>query len=250
MERSDEMDNVIVTGGSRGIGLAICRRLAASGYHALSLARSQSAEFQQACEEATRVGRGKLTGVTFDLANKEGIAKLVRQIRSDSGPIYGLVNNAGISSEGLTATMHNSQIEKMIAINILAPILMSKYVCRSMINEGRGRIINISSIVASSGYNGLSVYGATKASLNGFTKSLARELGKLGINVNSVAPGFIDTEMTRGLNDAQRQRVVRRSALRRLASAEDVANTVAFLLGESGSNITGSVITVDAGNTA
>ena len=111
-------------------------------------------------------------------------------------------------------------------------------------------MINICSIVASTGFNGLSVYAATKASLIGFTKSLAREVGAVGINVNAIAPGFIDTEMTRGLEGSGRERVVRRSPLRRLAKAEDVATMSAFLMGEGGRNITGSVMTVDAGSTA
>ena len=111
-------------------------------------------------------------------------------------------------------------------------------------------MINVSSIVASTGFNGLSVYAATKAALIGFTKSLAREVGRIGVNVNAIAPGFIDTEMTRGLEGAERRRVIGRSALRRLAEVEDVAAMASFLMGEGGRNITGAVMTVDAGSTA
>jgi 3-oxoacyl-[acyl-carrier protein] reductase len=116
--------------------------------------------------------------------------------------------------------------------------------------DGAGRIVNISSIIASTGYNGLSVYGATKAAATGFTRSLAREVGKLGITVNAIAPGFIDTELTLGLSDEDRQRIVGRSALRRLPEADDVASMVEYLLGDGGRNITGTVLTVDAGSTA
>jgi 3-oxoacyl-[acyl-carrier protein] reductase len=119
-----------------------------------------------------------------------------------------------------------------------------------MLSEGGGRIVNIASIIGSTGYSGLSVYGATKASMIGFTRSLAREVGKMGVNVNAVAPGFIDTEMTQGIGDDERQQVVRRSALRRLAEVDDVANAVEFLLGDKAKNITGTVLTVDAGSTA
>jgi 3-oxoacyl-[acyl-carrier protein] reductase len=108
----------------------------------------------------------------------------------------------------------------------------------------------MSSITASTGYSGLAVYGATKASLVGFTRSLAREVGRMGVNVNAVAPGFVETEMTQGLTDEQRQQIERRSALKRLVGVEDVASTVEFLLGDGSKNITGTVITVDAGNTA
>ncbi len=121
---------------------------------------------------------------------------------------------------------------------------------RGMMAEGRGRVINIGSIVASTGFNALSVYAATKASLVGFTKSLAREVGRVGINVNAISPGFIDTEMTHGLEESERERVIGRSALRRLAAPEDIAAMAAFLMGEGGRNISGAVMTVDAGGTA
>jgi 3-oxoacyl-[acyl-carrier protein] reductase len=119
-----------------------------------------------------------------------------------------------------------------------------------MMTEGAGRIVSMSSIIGSTGYSGLAVYGATKASMIGFTKSLAREVGKLGITVNAIAPGFIDTDMTAGLGDEGKDQVVRRSALRRLAEVEDVAAASEFLLGDGGKNITGTVLTIDAGNTA
>jgi 3-oxoacyl-[acyl-carrier protein] reductase len=146
--------------------------------------------------------------------------------------------------------MHNSEIEALLRLNVLSPIILTKYVARHMMADGVGRIINMSSIIASTGYNGLSVYGATKAAATGFTKSLAREVGKLGITVNAIAPGFVATELTESLSEAQRKRIAGRSALRRLPETEDVAAMVEYLLGEGGRNITGSVLTIDAGNTA
>ena len=146
--------------------------------------------------------------------------------------------------------MPDAQIKDLIQLNTLSPIVLSKYVVRGMMAEGRGRVINIGSIVASTGFNALSVYAATKASLVGFTKSLAREVGRVGVNVNAISPGFVDTEMTHGLEESERERIVRRSALRRLAASEDVAAMAAFLMGEGGRNITGAVMTVDAGSTA
>jgi 3-oxoacyl-[acyl-carrier protein] reductase len=137
-----------------------------------------------------------------------------------------------------------------VRLNTLSPIVLTKYVARSMMADGGGRIVNIASIIAATGYSGLSVYGATKASLVGFTRSLAREVGPMGVNVNAVAPGFVDTDLTSGLNDEQRERIIRRSALRRLTEIDDVASAVKFLLGEGSKNITGTVLTVDAGSTA
>lgn len=242
------MPNVIVTGGSRGLGLAIARTLAAAGYRVIAIARSESAELRAASEAAP--GPGAIEFRACDLAETPGIGALVRSIRGDFGPIYGLVNNAGLGTAGLLGNMRDQDIERLIRLNTLSPITLTKYVARSMMIQREGRIINISSIVAASGYSGLSVYSATKASLVGFTRSLARELGQLGITVNAIAPGFIDTAMTESLSPEQRERIARRSALKHLADAEDVAKSVEFLLGAGGRNITGIVLTIDAGNTA
>jgi 3-oxoacyl-[acyl-carrier protein] reductase len=244
------MHNVLITGGSRGIGLAIARRLTAAGYHVIAVARRENEELKNAIEEAVRQGRGLIHFRAFDLSDVEAIPGFVKQLRDEFGAIYGLVNNAGIGTEGLLATMHNGEIEALVRLNVLSPVILTKYVVRHMMADGAGRIINMSSIIASTGYNGLSVYGATKAAATGFTRSLAREVGKLGITVNAIAPGFVDTELTQSLSDDQRKRIAGRSALRRLPDTGDVARMVEYLLGEGGRNITGSVLTIDAGNTA
>jgi 3-oxoacyl-[acyl-carrier protein] reductase len=244
------MHNVLVTGGSRGIGLAIAQRLAVAGYSVIAVARRESDELRATIEAAAKQGSGRIHFRAFDLSATEAIPALVKSLRDEFGAIYGLVNNAGIGTEGLLATMHNSEIEALMRLNVLAPIILTKYVVRHMMADGGGRIINMSSIIASTGYNGLSVYGATKAAATGFTRSLAREVGKLGITVNAIAPGFIDTELTHSLGPEQRQRIAGRSALRRLPETDDVASMVEYLLGEGGRNITGTVLTVDAGNTA
>ncbi|MBR1155832.1 SDR family NAD(P)-dependent oxidoreductase [Bradyrhizobium sp. JYMT SZCCT0428] len=242
------MHNVLVTGGSRGIGLAIARRLAASGdYNVVAVARRESEELGQAIREA---GADRLHFRAFDLGQTDKIPTFVKELRDAFGAIYGLVNNAGISSEGLLANTRNSEIEALIRLNVLSPIVLTKYVVRHMMADGAGRIVNISSIIATTGYNGLSVYGASKAAAGGFTRSLSREVGKLGITVNAIAPGFVDTELTKSLDDDGRRRIAGRSALRRLPEADDIASMVEYLLGEGGRNITGTVLTVDAGNTA
>ena len=244
------MRNVIVTGGSRGLGLAITAKLAAEGYRVIALARKQSDPLTSAMRDAERVNRGSIHFVSFDLANIDDIAGLVKSLRKAWGPIHGLVNNAGVSFDGALSLMANAKVEQLVRVNTVSPIVLTKYVVRAMMADGGGRIVNIASIAGATGYSGLSVYGATKASLIGFTRSLAREVGRMGVNVNAVAPGFIDTEMTRELGEQQRDQIVRRSALRRLADADDVANAVEFLLGCKSKNITGTVLTVDAGNTA
>jgi 3-oxoacyl-[acyl-carrier protein] reductase len=245
------MRNVIVTGGSRGIGLSIVRRLAKAGYSVIALARKESVELRQAIDETASRGTGSIVFFAFDLAETQGMAALVKQLRKDLGPVYALVNNAGMSIDGTLALTSTLQIEQVVRLNVISPILLSKYILRSMMADGvGGRIVNLASIVASTGYSGLSVYGATKASMIGFTRSLAREVGRAGITVNAVAPGFVDTEMTKGLSAEHREQIVRRSALRRLVEADDIAASVEYLLGDGARNITGTVITVDAGNTA
>jgi 3-oxoacyl-[acyl-carrier protein] reductase len=196
------------------------------------------------------MGPGSLLFRAADLADIATLPALVKDLRKEFGSLYGLVNNAGIGTSGLLATMRDAQLEELIRLNLLSPITLTKYVVRSMMADGGGRIVNIASIVAFTGFGGLAAYAASKAALVGFTRSLAREVGSLGITVNAVAPGFVETEMTHGLTSAQREQIVRRSALRRLAEVDDVANAVAFLLGEGARNVTGTVMTVDAGGTA
>jgi 3-oxoacyl-[acyl-carrier protein] reductase len=241
---------VLVTGASRGLGLGIACQLASAGYDVIALARQKTKQVTDAIAEAKRAKHGALHFVSFDLGEVGEIPGLVKDLRKDFGPLFGLVNNAAVGHDGALAMMHNSEIVELVRVNTLSPIILTKYVVRSMMSEGAGRVVNVASIIGFTGYSGLSVYAATKASMLGFTRSLAREVGRLGITVNAVAPGFIDTDMTHGLAGEQRQKVVRRSALRRLAEVEDVANAVEYLLSDKARNISGTVLTVDAGATA
>jgi 3-oxoacyl-[acyl-carrier protein] reductase len=245
------MGNVLVTGGSRGIGLGIVRRLAKIGHNVMAVARKESPELRKAIEEFANAGAGSIRFVAYDLAETDGMAALVKQFRKDLGPIFALVNNAGMSIDGTLALAGDDQIEQVVRLNVVSPILLTKYVVRSMLADTvAGRIVNLASIVASTGYSGLSVYAATKASMIGFTRSLAREVGRTGVTVNAVAPGFVDTEMTGGISEEHREQITRRSALRRLAEVDDVAAAVEYLLSDGARNVTGTVLTVDAGNTA
>ena len=241
------MRNILVSGGTRGVGLAIARKLATDGYRVFALGRKESDALVAATAEFPS---GVMNFVPFDLANIDVIPDLIREMKVAHGPLYGLVNNAALGTDGLLSNMHNSDIEKLVKLNTVSPIVLTKYCVRSMMTSGTGRIINISSIIGFTGYSGLSVYGATKASMLGFTRSLAREVGRLGVTVNAVAPGFMDTEMTADMNDDQRAKIASRSALKRLVDVDDVAASVAFLMSDAAKNITGTVMTVDAGNTA
>ena len=240
------MRSVVVTGGSRGLGLAIAEGVARAGLRAVVVARSESA----ALRDAMAAWGDAMAFCPCDLSDLAAIPELARRIKRDFGSVYGLVNNAGIGTAGILATLSDARIEQVIRLNVTSPITLTKYLVRPMMAARAGRVVNVSSIVSGTGYSGLAAYGASKAALIGFTRSLAREVGALGITVNAVAPGFLDTEMTHDLLEAQREQIARRSALRRMAGTADVAAAVDFLLSDKAANITGTVMTIDAGSTA
>jgi len=235
---------VIVTGASRGLGLAICHLLAANNYQVVAISRASSDALDALCSG------NDVTHIPFDLGNLDSLHELTKSIVKTHGRPYALINNAAVGFDGVLATMHNSEINTLLNVNVQAPILLTKYLSRAMLLNRTGRIINISSIIANTGFNGLSVYAASKAALEGFTRSLAREVGKAGITVNCVAPGYMQTDMTDSLTGDKLEAVKRRSSLGTLATPEDAAGAVLYLLSDSAKSITGTTITVDAGSTA
>lgn len=239
------MDTILITGGTRGLGLAIAKRLASSGYQVVVVGRKCSPE----CEKWL-TATDKAAFEEFDFLDTSSIHEFSQQITKKYGRLYGLVNNAALGLDGVLATMHESDITRVLRVNVEAPILLTKYLLRSMLINRRGRVINISSIIGSTGFKGLAVYGSTKAAMNGFTKSLAREVGKAGITVNSVAPGYMETDMTQGLEGEKLESIKRRSPLGQLPHVDDVANMVNYLMSDEAKMITGTVMTVDAGSTA
>lgn len=240
------MQNIIVTGATRGLGLAICARLlAVPDYRIIAIGRTPSAGFETLLADHA----GRLVFRPHDLAELEAIPALVQGITREFGPLYGVVNNAALGLDGLLATQHASEIARALRVNLEAPILLTKYACRSMLTRGEGRVVNISSIIASTGFSGLSVYGATKAGIEGFTRSLSRELGRARITVNCVAPGYMETDMTAGLQGEKLNSIRRRAPLG-LPRPEDVAGAIVYLLSPEAAMTTGSVITVDGGSTA
>ncbi|MGC4016777.1 MAG: SDR family oxidoreductase [Luteolibacter sp.] len=236
---------VIVTGASRGLGLAICRGLAAKGYRVVGASRKNSAEFMRLEEDLP----SQVFFRPLDLGVTGGHHQWLREIEKEFGSLYALVNNGAMAHDGVLATMHETQIEELIQVNLTGTIILTKYALRSMLPQRRGRVVNIASIIASTGFNGLSVYGATKAALLGFTRSLAREVGRANITVNAISPGYMQTEMSAGLTPDKLESIIRRSPLRKLASVEDVAAGVEYLLSDGAASITGIDLTIDAGST-
>lgn len=236
---------VLVTGATRGLGLAIARRLVGEGYHVVGTGRALSDE--------TRALEAESDAFVFrplELGDAASIRPFVSRLRREHPPLYGLVNNAAVSREGLLATLHESEIEETIAVNVTGTILLTKYAVRSMLLHGEGRVVNVSSIVGSTGFRGLSVYGASKAALLGLTYSLAREVGRAGITVNALAPGYMKTDMTAAMDERQLGAVVRRTPLQRLPTTDEVAAAASYLLGPDAAMVTGTVLTVDGGSTA
>jgi len=240
------MKTIVITGGTRGLGLAIVRQAVVEGYKVIAVGRSLSTELDVTLKNNSDV----LYFEQFDFNEVEKIHAFANGIAKKYGRLWGLVNNAALGTDGVLATLHERDVAQLIRVNVEAPILMTKYLLRPMLMNRAGRIINISSIIATTGFSGLSVYGATKAAFAGFTRSLSREVGKAGITVNTVAPGYMETDMTIGLQGEKLESIRRRSPLGHLAKAEDVAHAVTYLLSEKASNVTGSTITVDAGSTA
>lgn len=236
---------VLVTGGNRGLGFAIVQSLAEAGYFIVAAARSCTPELTEFMGENSNVAYEAL-----DLSDRRALHQWSKSLIEKYGAPYALINNAAVAHDGVLGTMHESQIEEVIAVNVTATLILTKYISRSMLRNRTGRIVNVSSIIASTGFNGLSVYAASKAALNGFTKSLSRELGKVNITVNAVAPGYMQTNMSAGINGTQLDQIRRRSALKRLAKTSEVAATVRYLLSDEAAAITGTILTVDAGNTA
>ncbi len=239
---------VIVTGGSRGLGASIVAALRQAGYRVATCSRSRS-DFIDA-QERDAAGRADFLWRACAVGESDQVEAFVKEVAgwAHPDPIYGLVNNAGIAQAGILATFPVVEIEKLLRVNLLGPLQMARAVSQQMLLHSHGgRIVNISSIIGTRGYNGLAAYSATKAGLDGLTRALARELGRRQITVNSVAPGYVRTEMSATLTEDQLDQIVRRTPLGRLPTAEDVAGLVTFLLGEQAGMITGQTILVDGG---
>jgi 3-oxoacyl-[acyl-carrier protein] reductase len=237
---------VLVTGGSRGLGASLVQAFLDQGDTVATCSRSTS---EQTAAWAETYGDRFFFQAT-NLADRASCAELVHEVIERFDHVDVLVNNAGVAHDGVIGLASDRDVDDVIDINLKGTFAVTKLVVRRMLMTGPGRIINVSSIVGLSGYRGLAVYGATKAALDGFTRGLARELGGRGITVNSVAPGFIRTEMSHGLNEGQLKQIERRTPLGRLGDPSDVAAAVLFLASDGAAFITGHVLVVDGGVSA
>ncbi len=232
----------LITGASRGIGRAIAERLADDGFFVIGTATSDAG----ADSISAYLGENG-TGMKLDVADSESVLTVMKTINDDFGAPAVLVNNAGITLDNLLMRMKDEEWDDIINTNLTSVFRMSKAVLRGMMKVKTGRIINISSVVGSTGNAGQANYAAAKAGMIGFTKSMAKEVGSRNITVNTVAPGFIDTDMTRELNDDVKNALLSSIPLSRLGEAKEIAHAVAFLASAGASYITGETLHVNGG---
>lgn len=243
MSNNIEGEIALVTGASRGIGKAIAEKLAANGATVIGTATTEAGA--EKISEYLSASGGK--GLCLNVTDIESVTSVFNQIKEQFGAVSILVNNAGITRDTLLMMMKEEQWDDIIQTNLTSVYRLSKACLRTMMKARKGRIINIASVVGSTGNPGQTNYSAAKAGLLGFTKSLAREIGSRNITVNSVAPGFIDTDMTRELKQEQREALVEQIPLKRLGDPVDIANAVAFLAGPDSAYITGETLHVNGG---
>lgn len=242
--RLDE-EIVLVTGASRGIGRAIALELGARGATVVGTATSDQGARDISGELSRNAIRG--SGMFLNVTRTDSIAAFIKNLHEDIGDPTVLVNNAGITRDNLLMRMKDEEWDAVMQTNLTAVFHMSKACLRAMMKAKHGRIITITSVVGVTGNPGQANYAATKAGVIGFTKSLAREVGSRGITVNAVAPGFVDTDMTRALSDPQREKLLEQIPLGRLGDVKDIAFAVAFLASREAAYITGETLHVNGG---
>lgn len=242
----EDMPIIIVTGGSQGLGQGIIKHLLANNFRVATFSRSQSEFIKQT---GMNYSEDQFLWEAIDANDQVKVDAFINKVYKQFGRIDGLVNNAGVAVDGVLTMMQDADIEKIMQLNLMSVIKISRSCIKKMLIKKKGSIINISSIIGIRGYSGLSVYSATKAGLDGFTRAMARELGDRAIRVNSIAPGYLDTEMSSKLAISQREQIIRRTPLGRLGTVEDVAGVVQFLLSKDAQFITGQTLAVDGGIT-
>ncbi|MGM0798371.1 MAG: SDR family oxidoreductase [Bacillota bacterium] len=237
----------VVSGGSRGLGKAIVQALLDENYKVAAFSRSES-DFINTLRESEKY-RDRFYWEAADAADDAAMKQFVLQVYRKFSRIDGLVNNAGLNLDQLLPLTNDEDIDRILNLNIGSVIKLTRNVSRVMLKQNSGSIVNISSIIGSRGFKGTSVYSASKAALDGLTRSLARELGSKGIRVNSLAPGFVDTDMTKNMPEKQKSQIIRRTPMGRLGETDDMTGLVRFLLSPESSFMTGQIIAIDGGLT-
>ena len=237
---------VLVTGAGRGIGASIAKRFASEGAEVIVNYSGNDEAAQKTVDEITATG-GQAQKYKCSVPHSESVKVMIDEIIKEFGRIDILVNNAGITKDGLMLRMTDEDFDRVIDVNLKGTFNCTKYVSKYMLKQKSGKIINISSVVGLSGNAGQVNYSASKAGIIGITKSAAKELSSRGITVNAVAPGYVDTDMTKVLSDNIRNEILKNIPLQRMGNVEDISNCVAFLASEDASYITGQVISVDGG---
>jgi len=237
---------VLVTGAGRGIGASIAKRFASEGAEVIVNYSGNDEAAQKTVDEITAIG-GQAQKYKCSVNDSESVKVMIDEIVKKFGRIDILVNNAGITKDGLMLRMTDEDFDRVIDVNLKGTFNCTKYVSKYMLKQKSGKIINISSVVGLSGNAGQINYSASKAGIIGITKSAAKELSSRGITVNAVAPGYVDTDMTKVLSDNIRNEILKNIPLQRMGNVEDISNCVAFLASEDASYITGQVISVDGG---
>jgi 3-oxoacyl-[acyl-carrier protein] reductase len=237
---------VLVTGAGRGIGASIAKRFASEGAEVIVNYSGNDEVAQKTVDEITATG-GQAQKYKCSVNDSESVKVMIDEIIKKFGRIDILVNNAGITKDGLMLRMTDEDFDRVIDVNLKGTFNCTKYVSKYMLKQKSGKIINISSVVGLSGNAGQVNYSASKAGIIGITKSAAKELSSRGITVNAVAPGYVDTDMTKVLSDNIRNEILKNIPLQRMGNVEDISNCVAFLASEDASYITGQVISVDGG---
>ncbi|MBU5293915.1 3-oxoacyl-[acyl-carrier-protein] reductase [Anaerosalibacter bizertensis] len=238
--------NALVTGGSRGIGRATAIELSKEGANVIITYNSNEEKAKEVIKEVEKNGVKGLA-IKADVSSEEDVKSMMKTIKSQFDSIDVLVNNAGVTKDNLLIRMKSEDWDKVINTNLKGVYLCTKAVVRGMMKKRYGKIVNIASVVGISGNAGQGNYSASKAGVIGFTKSIAKELGSRGINVNGVAPGFVETDMTEVLSEDIKEQSLKLIPLNRFAKPEDIANVVVFLCSEKANYITGQIINVDGG---
>jgi 3-oxoacyl-[acyl-carrier protein] reductase len=235
----------VVSGASRGLGLALAEGYLACGHAVAAFSRSGSDELERVAAKAESGGQFFWAGV--DGSDREAVRDFARQVVDRYGRVDVLINNAAVGLEGLFTLSRPPDISRVVDVNLLGPIWLTQACAKVMLTQQSGSIVVISSINAARGHAGVSVYSATKAALEGMTRSLARELGPKNIRVNAVAPGFFESDMVKGLSAKQKEAITRRTALKRLPGVANIVDAVMFLTSDQAALITGQTIAVDGG---